>query len=861
MNKKGALPVWLTAVIAAAVIVAIVVIATLATQGNGNNGNGGQTPTVLNCSELNFNAKPIDMGTELTLDGSNISDKLAEDLTLFFKCYNDSYETSSAKVDASASGARDEEGNFVQLFTIPVDGQFTCQLTAQKGDKTCTRTATVNVTGNVAVCGNGKCEAGESSYQCADDCFCGNGSCDPGENKENCSQDCVFVCGNGKCDSGEHFGNCPEDCEGTEVNGFKVTVKPKEKTIHLQENVLVPETQHSMASFRVYFTNATGKTQYIHNDYIGFDNICSQGNLGQCVKVILEPKTPFICKYYKVENGESLVMDLLMTHIGKHDTSRDYRFRAWVKYSQRSNCTAHNPCKWTEVKSPQMLLSVKVFSQTDEEVYYPEVYRNKQECKVGSLTGYTGPGAVPRMLFTWNWDDIHKFDCDQRGCHSGTSKEEEYGGEYFCDETQFAITLFKKLQEINNYYEEGRSSMVPDHMMYFKSFLKGTNFSDDFKEDFVNYYVNEFFGSTPAWFYETGNWNRYFVDKDGKANDLINFKFENNYREPGMYTVAILTESLDGEPVTNGFFNGTEPRVKITVSFSKALSDFPDSPLLKMNFNGKIGTTGNNVNREGYGFVSKPGSDPIIIAKKGNDFIETPLISGDHQFQTVKSNTFQALNWSKRGVVLRLGSDNLIFSESMPVNVIFGVENYGQDIGGFYRILDSQKTPVRNERIPQFMQWRIIRTTPNLACSGFSQEEIDYDNEASSYVVDTCVLEGKTNAYGFWWDKPVKKTGKMLLSGFVYVPNSKFVFERVCGPGSFFAIDGETFNTKTLQNLSYKLESIEGVVDQAINGNICVTEDGSTFFWNEPKLFSESNARKATDAEWGKGTFDSMEEC
>lgn len=70
-------------------------------------------------------------------------------------------------------------------------------------------------------CGNSKCEAGEDSKNCPQDCrnagpVCGNGQCESGETNNNCPQDCKNsgpVCGNGKCESGENSDNCSEDCK------------------------------------------------------------------------------------------------------------------------------------------------------------------------------------------------------------------------------------------------------------------------------------------------------------------------------------------------------------------------------------------------------------------------------------------------------------------------------------------------------------------------------------------------------------------------------------------------------------------------------------------------------------------------
>jgi hypothetical protein len=72
-------------------------------------------------------------------------------------------------------------------------------------------------------CGNGKCEAGETTQTCETDCpkpppICGDNVCEGSETAENCTLDCAPpspICGDNKCDATETPEGCSVDCSTT----------------------------------------------------------------------------------------------------------------------------------------------------------------------------------------------------------------------------------------------------------------------------------------------------------------------------------------------------------------------------------------------------------------------------------------------------------------------------------------------------------------------------------------------------------------------------------------------------------------------------------------------------------------------
>ncbi|HSI04207.1 MAG TPA: hypothetical protein VLC93_07020, partial [Myxococcota bacterium] len=83
-----------------------------------------------------------------------------------------------------------------------------------------------------AACGNGSCDAGESSLTCPGDCVstpvCGNGTCETGETTATCASDCTAsaVCGDGNCSGTETIVTCPLDCASC---GDSVCTSPETK--------------------------------------------------------------------------------------------------------------------------------------------------------------------------------------------------------------------------------------------------------------------------------------------------------------------------------------------------------------------------------------------------------------------------------------------------------------------------------------------------------------------------------------------------------------------------------------------------------------------------------------------------------
>jgi len=204
--------------------------------------------------------------------------------------------------------------------------------------------------------------------------------------------------------------------------------------------------------------------------------------------------------------------------------------------------------------------------------------------------------------------------------------------------------------------------------------------------------------------------------------------------------------------------------------------------------------------------------------------------------------------------------------KSIPISVISGIDAVtggGDHFGAFYKVGQPGNWVTPPSGTPYFSDWKPARSSSSLNCYDFRSEGIGFDSQASDYA-DSCVSTVKDKTYGLWWTYISGTTAstKLLLRTVIYVPEgSSYSLEKVCDESSFFGVNGETGSRLSLTSSQYNINSIEELHSLVKQQKVCVTEDGKTFFWNEDRIYNESQARQATDAAWDSGTFNSLEEC
>ena len=77
------------------------------------------------------------------------------------------------------------------------------------------------------------------------------------------------------------------------------------------------------------------------------------------------------------------------------------------------------------------------FKVAAEKQPLPEIDLNTKMCRLGGLVGRTGSGALPKVNYTWAWDDIDLDFCNK----------------YYCDAAQFTTVIMKRIYALHKFLD------------------------------------------------------------------------------------------------------------------------------------------------------------------------------------------------------------------------------------------------------------------------------------------------------------------------------------------------------------------------------------------------------------------------
>jgi hypothetical protein len=323
------------------------------------------------------------------------------------------------------------------------------------------------------------------------------------------------------------------------------------------------------------------------------------------------------------------------------------------------------------------------------------------------LEGVTGAEFAPRLNFNWEWDNISINACD--------STNNNY---HYCDATQFNISLFKKLNEIDNLLKENTLHLIPQKTVFYSHLIKD-NYSQNFLNDFRDYYTSEF-ASTEPYF----NAEFHKLISNNKLSYNYNRQDTTQLEYGGLHRIEIDIEEL-GQGI-NSLFSQGEPVKEINITIIPIQRAPNYNPFYETPFNGLVGQIKNE--RKDYG-VTVEGTQLKLNEK-------TILKEFQNAPKTIRTEKVTDLETLDSGLVLEyIKTDqinNLKITTSQPNPVVMLVDNnkFG-DLKVNYSLQGTSQSLTKN--------WNLIGSTIGTnKCHDLNeiQEVVLAFNESRSYDYD-----------------------------------------------------------------------------------------------------------------------------
>ncbi len=400
--------------------------------------------------------------------------------------------------------------------------------------------------------------------------------------------------------------------------------------------------------------------------------------------------------------------------------------------------------------------------------------------------------------------------------------------------------------------------------IHFNALLIKDGYSDDFENDFAQYYSNVNFFDTPDWFSS--------LAKDSQGRDygvgrlfLQNkIRFTNRFFDSGELSSAGVHEILISIMGSNGKFNffNSDGSVNANINIEFYLLSEPgaNSAFYSVPFDGLVGLEGDSFNRQGYGtsylnkdtgiFVSI--NNETLPAKTYNDGGSNPVTMVNSQLE----KSFYSLNASasERGNLLRVGKTSATGAElkfapskATPVVLKMNAAQLSQDnLAAFYRITATE-SPVDSGQTATYWDGAgaCLDNTGTLITESFdmrpdraAQPRDPVLNYQSAYGVDF----GPVNYTGDVYIRTVFYTNPLeqyALAAEVPIGSMQFITPDTGGVKVPLAgVSGEPFNNP-LGGASGTVGSISDVFGLVEDGQVCVIDSGrkADFFWNQKSIY------------------------
>ena len=441
------------------------------------------------------------------------------------------------------------------------------------------------------------------------------------------------------------------------------------------------------------------------------------------------------------------------------------------------------------------------------------------------VVGVTGTQFAPRVRFNWDWSNIAEDQCDSKN-----------GNYIYCDGTQFLVSLFKRIQSMDNLMKRGSSSDLSSvvNKSTFDAYLIKDNYSQILLNDFEDFFSSSFanadasFNTTP-----TSKGLDQFITQGKLSFNVDRVNGQTILPFGGLYRVELDIDKID--PSILGLTVDGEPNATIKVSLVPLEEAPNNNPFYELAFDGAIGQ---NTAQKDYGVGIIDGNIKLNT---------TTSFSGNPSGITTLnySTTTNPAILSDR-IVLRYNYANhkFDFNPAQPTPVIMTVTSDGGNISSAYV---AQGT---GEATLPAMKWSMISSTVGNSKSCLDLEE----NQNRTF------FETKSNAttHTLSWTKAVK--GTISLSTVFFTSKGMETTLRITPVNDKITLlksYPEIKNSTAIMLNSYvakgntDFDSIDSLFNKVKQEQMCITQNPQEKFeawWNPEyldQLQKEANSGKA----------------
>ncbi|MEK6958518.1 MAG: hypothetical protein AABW59_00570 [archaeon] len=481
----------------------------------------------------------------------------------------------------------------------------------------------------------------------------------------------------------------------------------------------------------------------------------------------------------------------------------------------------------------------------------PDPYIDTYSIPAGESTR-TYEYTIPAYNGTYYFTAVVNGDYGTRRAisRSFTNKDPSYADScWIAPSTRAEGGLPSILYYISADSDVGWTTKIPDaEALYsainFGSYLIKDNYTEDFYDDFVRYYQDEFMGVLT-------DDERDALDymDSGKYSLVKRFSGNGNSSgdtevQAGLYDVWLNMDFNEQGGDYENFVFLTDPvEDSASTEASVLLIKVPttNSPFYNLPIDGEVGY---DTGREGYGSAyTNEGEDEVSF----NNGTETFEKASSNAMVTVTTQTNNAASYetanvsiATRGVLAAISSSSsgaeILFTPNYATPVIL---KYSLDGTSGYTGIEAQENDTPITDVSNLSYWTGAAKSKDF----YGQSAVDvYYNTPDS------ILDVGDNAYGFTWTDATV-SGTMYLKTFIYVPTAG-AYKLVSKEGStaiwtadndftslapLTGIGGMQYNSATDMSM---IETIDDLFTAVENGDVCVSGDGSnmSFWWNPAVL-------------------------